>query len=163
MKWVTRARPVIDRIACPWLIARFIDQEPEFLFVPPEPGARRLPRRPAPSPTTCRRSSSRMSATGCSFDTFLATTGSTIQHSTSSPGSSGAPTPSGLISRRSRRGLLAISLGLRSSFEDDHEVLGHGCRPLRRTVPLVSRSPGRDPQLAAQDAHSRLIDSCRTS
>src|SRR5262249_13256099 len=34
MKWVTRERPVIDRIACPWLIARFIDKEPEFLFVP---------------------------------------------------------------------------------------------------------------------------------
>lgn len=34
MKWVTRARPKIDRIACPWLIARFIDPQPEFLFVP---------------------------------------------------------------------------------------------------------------------------------
>ena len=33
MKWVTRERPVIDRIACPWLIARFIDKQPEFLFV----------------------------------------------------------------------------------------------------------------------------------
>ena len=33
MKWVTRARPKIDRIACPWLIARFIDKEPEFLYV----------------------------------------------------------------------------------------------------------------------------------
>ena len=34
MKWVTRERPKIDRIACPWLIARFIDKAPEFLFVP---------------------------------------------------------------------------------------------------------------------------------
>ncbi|RYE68612.1 MAG: chromate resistance protein, partial [Oxalobacteraceae bacterium] len=34
MKWVTRERPKIDRIACPWLIARFIDEEPEFLYVP---------------------------------------------------------------------------------------------------------------------------------
>ena len=34
MKWVTRERPKIDRIACPWLIARFIDQQPEFLYVP---------------------------------------------------------------------------------------------------------------------------------
>ena len=41
MKWVTRARPVIDRIACPWLIARFIDDEPEFLFVAPDRGAGR--------------------------------------------------------------------------------------------------------------------------
>ena len=36
MKWITRERPVIDRIACPWLVARFIDKEPEFLFVPPD-------------------------------------------------------------------------------------------------------------------------------
>lgn len=35
MKWVTRERPKIDRIACPWLVARFIDEAPEFLYVPP--------------------------------------------------------------------------------------------------------------------------------
>lgn len=34
MKWVTRKRPKIDRIACPWLIARFIDEQPDFLYVP---------------------------------------------------------------------------------------------------------------------------------
>ena len=34
MKWITRERPKIDRIACPWLIATFIDKEPEFLYVP---------------------------------------------------------------------------------------------------------------------------------
>jgi AraC-like DNA-binding protein len=34
MKWITRERPKIDRIACPWLIKRFIDQEAEFIYVP---------------------------------------------------------------------------------------------------------------------------------
>ncbi len=34
MKWVTRERPKTDRIACPWLIRKFIDEEAEFLFVP---------------------------------------------------------------------------------------------------------------------------------
>ncbi|MFP5382350.1 MAG: chromate resistance protein ChrB domain-containing protein, partial [Gammaproteobacteria bacterium] len=34
MKWVTRERPKIDRIACPWLITRFVDEHPEFLYVP---------------------------------------------------------------------------------------------------------------------------------
>jgi hypothetical protein len=34
MKWVTREKARVDRIACPWLIARFIDKEPTFLFVP---------------------------------------------------------------------------------------------------------------------------------
>src|SRR5690242_575439 len=32
--WVTRERPKIDRIACPWLIQRFIDSHAEFLYVP---------------------------------------------------------------------------------------------------------------------------------
>jgi hypothetical protein len=34
MKWVTRERAKVDRIACPWLISRFIDPHPEFLYVP---------------------------------------------------------------------------------------------------------------------------------
>ena len=34
MKWITRERARVDRIACPWLISRFIDPQPEFLFVP---------------------------------------------------------------------------------------------------------------------------------
>ncbi len=33
MKWVTRARPKVDRVACPWLIRRFIDPAAEFLYV----------------------------------------------------------------------------------------------------------------------------------
>lgn len=36
MKWITRERPKIDRIACPWLIDRFVDSEAEFLYVPKE-------------------------------------------------------------------------------------------------------------------------------
>ena len=34
MKWITRERPKIDRIACPWLIKRFVDAQAEFIFVP---------------------------------------------------------------------------------------------------------------------------------
>jgi hypothetical protein len=34
MKWITRARAKVDRIACPWLISRFIDPTPEFIYVP---------------------------------------------------------------------------------------------------------------------------------
>ena len=34
MKWVTRARPKTDRIACPWLITKFIDPDAEILYVP---------------------------------------------------------------------------------------------------------------------------------
>ena len=34
MRWITRAHPKIDRVACPWLITRFIDPQAEFLFAP---------------------------------------------------------------------------------------------------------------------------------
>lgn len=34
MKWVTRARPKVDRVACPWLIKKFVDPEARFLYVP---------------------------------------------------------------------------------------------------------------------------------
>jgi hypothetical protein len=36
MKWITRERPKIDRIACPWLIRRFVDPVAEFIYVPKE-------------------------------------------------------------------------------------------------------------------------------
>lgn len=36
MKWVTREKAKVDRIACPWLISRFVDKDPEFIFVPKE-------------------------------------------------------------------------------------------------------------------------------
>jgi hypothetical protein len=36
MKWITRQRPKIDRIACPWLIKNFVDPEAEFIYVPKE-------------------------------------------------------------------------------------------------------------------------------
>jgi hypothetical protein len=36
MRWVTRVRPKVDRVACPWLIRKWIDPEAEFLFVPPD-------------------------------------------------------------------------------------------------------------------------------
>ena len=36
MKWITRERPKIDRIACPWLIKNFVDKEAEFIYVPKE-------------------------------------------------------------------------------------------------------------------------------
>ncbi len=36
MRWITRERPKIDRIACPWLIKNFVDKQAEFIYVPKE-------------------------------------------------------------------------------------------------------------------------------
>src|SRR5262245_33901021 len=34
MRWITRERVKVDRVACPWLIRKFVDKDPEFIFVP---------------------------------------------------------------------------------------------------------------------------------
>ena len=70
MKWVTRERPKIDRIACPWLIIRFIDQEPVFLYVPPA-DVLKVAKETGATPYDVP--SVELSHLGelCSFDTFL--------------------------------------------------------------------------------------------
>ena len=70
MKWVTRERPVIDRIACPWLIARFIDKDPEFLFVPPADVAKTAQETGA-TPYDVPGVELTHVGEGCSFDTFV--------------------------------------------------------------------------------------------
>ncbi len=67
--WVTRRRPKIDRIACPWLIRRFLDAEARILFVDP-PEVRRSPRKPARSRSTSKAWISH-EGPRCSFDTML--------------------------------------------------------------------------------------------
>lgn len=125
MKWITRERPKIDRIACPWLIAKFIDKEPEFLYVPSkdvlavaaETGAT-----PYDIPGV------EMSHVGdhCSFDAFLK------KYELGDPALQqlaeiirGADT-SRLDLTPQSHGLFAISLGLSAIFAHDHEMLKHG-------------------------------------
>jgi len=125
MKWVTRARPKIDRIACPWLIARFIDKEPEFLYVPASEVlavAEKTGAVPYDIPDV------EMSHVGelCSFDAFLS------KHTLTDPALQqlaaivrGADT-SRLDLTPQSAGLYAISLGLSQIYADDHEMLKHG-------------------------------------
>jgi hypothetical protein len=125
MKWVTRERPKIDRIACPWLIARFIDKEPEFLYVPTDQVlkvAKETGAIPYDIPGV------EMSHVGelCSFDTFLK------KYNLTDPALQqlavivrGADTDRLDLTPQSP-GLLAISLGLSRNIADDHEMLRHG-------------------------------------
>jgi hypothetical protein len=125
MKWVTRERPKIDRIACPWLIARFIDESPEFLFVPTDQVpvvAEREGAIPFDVPGV------KLSHVGehCSFDTFLA------EYQLTDPALAalavivrGADTAR-LDLAAQAPGLLALSLGLSRIFADDYEMLSHG-------------------------------------
>jgi hypothetical protein len=125
MKWITRERPKIDRIACPWLIARFIDKQPEFLFVPSE---RVLAVAAETGATPYDIPGVEMSHVGelCSFDAFLK------KYRLDDPALQqlaaivrGADTGRPELTPQSP-GLLAVSLGLSSVFADDHEMLRHG-------------------------------------
>ena len=70
MKWVTRERPKIDRIACPWLILRFIDAEAEFLYVPADE-VLTVAAAAAAAPYDIPGAAMSHVGERCSFDTFL--------------------------------------------------------------------------------------------
>ena len=125
MKWVTRARPKIDRVACPWLIVRFIDVDAEFLFVPPNEVAR-VARETEAIPFDVEGVELSHVGPQCSFDAFLEkydlrdpTLGELARIVR------GADTDR-LDLAPQCPGLLAISLGLSRLFADDHEQLSHG-------------------------------------
>lgn len=125
MKWVTRERPKIDRIACPWLIARFIDNEPEFLYVP---SSQVLATAASTGAVPYDIPGVEMSHVGerCSFDAFLAKyelDSRALQQLASIV--RGADT-SRLDLTPQSAGLYALSLGLSAVCADDHEMLGHG-------------------------------------
>ncbi|WP_119396965.1 chromate resistance protein ChrB domain-containing protein [Pannonibacter phragmitetus] len=126
MKWVTRERPVIDRIACPWLIARFIDKEPEFLFVPPE-RVMAVARETGATPFDVPDVEYTHFGEGCSFDAFVDKHGLDRDPAivTIAAIVRGADTDRHDLTSQSA-GLLAISMGLRDVTPDDHEVLKHG-------------------------------------
>jgi len=125
MKWVTRERPKIDRIACPWLIARFIDPAPEFLYVPAD---RVLAVAAQTGAVPYDVPGVEMTHDGelCSFDAFIG------KYQLNDPALRqlalivrGADT-SRLDLTPQSAGLYAISLGLSHRYADDHEMLRHG-------------------------------------
>lgn len=125
MKWITRERPKIDRIACPWLIARFIDKEPEFLYVPADQ-VLRIAEETGAAPYDIPGVELGHVGELCSFDAFLK------KYALTEPALHrlaaivrGADT-SRLDFTPQSAGLYAISQGLSRNFADDHEMLKHG-------------------------------------
>ena len=125
MKWITRERPKIDRIACPWLIERFIDKTPDFLFVPSKDVLQVAEETGAIAYDVPGVELTHVGER-CSFDAFL------NKYHLTDPGLAmlavivrGADT-SRLDLAPEAAGLFAISLGLSQNFKDDHEMLKHG-------------------------------------
>jgi hypothetical protein len=125
MRWITRARPKVDRIACPWLIARFVDRDAEFHFVPPDSVKREAERLDA-IPFDVEGVELTHDGPLCSFDAILR------KYDVHDPALDdlaaivrGADTDR-LDLAPQAAGLLAVSLGLSHNFGDDHEQLAQG-------------------------------------
>jgi len=125
MKWITRERPKIDRIACPWLIARFVDPEPEFLYVPAGEVMRRAAETGA-TPYDVPGVELGHQGDHCSFDAFIAKyklNDSVLDKLALIVRAADCGQPD---LAKEAAGLLAISKGLSLNFENDHEMLMHG-------------------------------------
>lgn len=125
MKWVTRERPKIDRIACPWLIARFIDRTPEFLYVP-NGDVLRVAEETGAIPYDIPGVEMTHVGELCSFDAFLSKYGLDDPALRQLAAIVRGADTSRLELTPQSAGLYALSLGLSHIFPDDHEMLAHG-------------------------------------
>ncbi len=105
MKWVTRQRPKVDRIACPWLIKRFVDPDAEFLYVPNDEVLAVAAREHA---TPYDIPNAELGHHGALARLALIVRGADAQQPDLTPES---------------RGLIAIAQGFSEAYSDDHEQL----------------------------------------
>lgn len=125
MKLITREGPKIDRIACPWLIKRFIDSDAEFLYVAASE-VRKMAMDTGAIPYDIPDVELSHEGELCSFDAFLK------KYQLKEPALDqlaaivrGADTARLELTPQSS-GLYAISLGLSQNYRDEHEMLAHG-------------------------------------
>ncbi len=125
MRWITREKPKIDRIACPWLIRKFIDQDAEFIYVPFQevlPRSKELDAIPYDVPDV------KLTHHGnhCTFDSLIEVYGIKDPAVLAmAPIIRGADTDHHEIAEQSS-GLWAISAGLAYNVTDDHQLLEKG-------------------------------------
>lgn len=122
MKWITRARPKVDRVACPWLIKRFVDPQAEFLYVSPDQ-VMEIAQREAAIPFDVANVELGHNGSECSFDAIIK------KYVLTDPALArlavivrGADTDAKDLTPESR-GLEAIAEGFRLVYQDDHELL----------------------------------------
>lgn len=124
MKWITRERVKVDRVACPWLIKKFVDAEAEFLFVPGDRVMATAEREGA-IPYDVPNVELGHHGKECSFEAILKK-----YHLATDPALvllakivNGADTDNSLWNQPESAGLNAVAEGFRHlGFKDDHEV-----------------------------------------
>lgn len=125
MKWVTREKPKIDRIACPWLIQKFIDQNAEFLYVPKEK-VLKIAKEENAIPYDIAGVELTHVGDFCSFDTILKKYQLTDPALLRLAEIVRAADTDTLEKSPEASGLLAITLGLSANYTNDHEMLKVG-------------------------------------
>jgi hypothetical protein len=122
VKWVTRERPKVDRIACPWLIKRFVDQDAEFLYVPGDQVMATVEQEGA-TPFDVPGVELGHHGQECSFDAIIRTyrlSDAALEHLATIV--RGADTDARDLTPESR-GLEAIAEGFRLNYQDDQAQL----------------------------------------
>jgi len=127
MKWITRERVKVDRVACPWLIRKFVDPQAEFLFVPADKVAE-IAQKENAIPYDIPNVELGHHGKECSFEAILKK-----YKLTENPGLAllgrivnGADTDNTLWNQPEGPGLEAIAEGFRHlGFKDDHDILAH--------------------------------------
>jgi hypothetical protein len=125
MKWITREHVKVDRVACPWLIKRFVDQQAEFLFVPGE-RVMEVAEREGAIPYDVKGVELGHHGKACSFEAILDKYALTGDPALALLGKivNGADTDNTLWQQPEGPGLQAIAEGFRHlGLRDDHEVL----------------------------------------
>ncbi len=125
MKWVTRERVKVERVACPWLIRNFVDPQAEFLFVPADE-AMAVAEREGAVPFDVRGVELGHHGKKCSFEAILEKYGLTDDPALVLLGKivNGADTDNTLYHQPEGPGLYAVAEGFRHlGFKDDHETV----------------------------------------
>ena len=124
MKWITREHVKVDRVACPWLIRKFVDKNPEFIFVPADKVMAEAKRLGA-IPYDVKDVELGHHRKECSFEAILKKYGMTNDPALALLGKivNGADTDNTLYQQPEGPGLEAIAEGFRHlGFEDDHAL-----------------------------------------
>ena len=124
MKWITRERVKVDRVACPWLIKKFVDREAEFVFVPADRVMDEAQRLDA-TPFDVKGVELGHHGKECSFEAIVKKYGLSGDQALVLLGKivNGADTDNTLWNQPEGPGLEAIAEGFRHlGFKDDHEV-----------------------------------------
>lgn len=127
MKWITRERPKIDRIACPWLISRFIDKDAEFIFTSPSE-IMSVSAQTGAIPFDVPNVELTHIGELCSFDAFINKYELKDTALTKLSDIVRAADTNTLSKSPQAAGLLAISLGLGENYSDDQELLKEGMK-----------------------------------